>query len=131
MFLSFNIKLFLLLWTHAEMYTSIIHKAQNWRKWTIEKTVPTSVQSVTGSNMRLIILESNVPIYTGISKSSILRTHKIYRMPPTDLWIIPLWKSLIELRNNQWEVLYLSRWLITERLYGSIFFRHTHHKCYY
>ena len=65
-----------------------------------------SVQSITGSNIRRILLECNVPIYPGISKSSLLRTHKIYRMPPTDRWKIPLLKSLIELRNNQWEVLF-------------------------
>ena len=70
------------------------------------RTVSTSVQSVTGSNIRCILLESNVPIYPGISKSTILRDHKIYTMPAEDHWKIPLLKSLIELRNNQWEVLF-------------------------
>ena len=54
------------------------------------RTVSTSVQSVTGSNIRCILLESNVPIYPGISKSTILRDHKIYTMPAADYWKIPL-----------------------------------------
>ena len=90
-------------------YINFIRALANNKRASIRalfKTVSMSVQSITGSNIRRILLECNVPIYPGISKSSLLRTHKIYRMPPTDRWKIPLLKSLIELRNNQWEVLF-------------------------
>ena len=70
------------------------------------RTVSSSVRSVTGSNIRRILLEANVPINPGVSTSSILRNHKVYTVPSSEHWKISLLKSLIEIRNSQWEIIF-------------------------
>ena len=90
-------------------YVNFIRSLANNKRPSIRalfKTVSKSVRSVTGSNIRRILLETNVPIIPGVSRSIILRNHKVYTTPSQDHWKIPLLKSLLDLRNSQWEVVF-------------------------
>ncbi len=68
------------------------------------RTVSSSVRSVTGSNIRRILLETNVPIIAGTTRGYAIKAHRVYTVPSASKWKIPLLTSLLEVRSSQWEV---------------------------
>ena len=70
------------------------------------KHLAKSVNSFTGSNLRHIMLETGVSISPGISTPHILKSYKVYKAPPQEKWRVSLLQSLLEMRNDHWQVLF-------------------------
>ena len=90
-------------------YIKFIDSLVNNKRPTIRslfKIVSKSVLSVTGSNMRYIMMKTHVPVIAGNTKPQAIKTNRVYTVPDHEEWRIPLLRSLLELRNKQWEVLF-------------------------
>ena len=63
------------------------------------------VQSVTGSNLHKILLDTGVNVVPGVRTSSNISWYNVYGgIPNGKEWIIPMLTDLIEVRDNRWEV---------------------------
>ena len=65
-----------------------------------------NVQSLVGSNLRLIHLETGVHVVPGLTKPQSLCDHQVYKSDPKDDWKVKLLTSLIEIRDFRWEILF-------------------------
>ena len=60
--------------------------------------------SVTGSNLRKILLDSEVLITPGKTKGFELANYRVHKTPVGEEWRLPLLVSLLEIRNSNWEI---------------------------
>ena len=65
-----------------------------------------NVQSLVGSNLRAIHLETGVAIIPGITKSADIADHRVYKYEEKDIWKVKLLCSLMEIRDQRWEILF-------------------------
>ena len=65
-----------------------------------------NVQSLVGSNLRLIHLETGVHVVPGLTKPQSLCDHQVYKSDPKDDWKVKLLTSLMEIRDLRWEILF-------------------------
>ena len=70
------------------------------------KTISKSVLSVTGSNIRHIMMNTHVSIIAGTTKPEAIKNHRAYKTPAQEKWRIALLRSLLELRNSNWHVFF-------------------------
>ena len=62
------------------------------------------VRSVTGRNMRCIEDETGITMRQGKMRPSDISSWRMYTPSDVDQWRLPLLTSLLELRDNRWEV---------------------------
>ena len=67
-------------------------------------SVKSSCLSLTGSNLRRVLLDTGIKIEPGFTTGSCLNNYRVYETPLDQEWKIGLLKSLIEIRDNQWSV---------------------------
>ena len=60
--------------------------------------------SITGSNIRYILNETGVLIVPGVTRKTCLKDYTVYSIPDGEEWRIPLITSLIEMREQRWEI---------------------------
>ena len=65
-----------------------------------------NVQSVTGGNLRRILLETDIKVVPGQTKPSMLQCHTVYKTPEDKEWLIPLLTSLLEIRDERWQLIF-------------------------
>ena len=68
------------------------------------KLVCNDVRTVTGSNIRQILLMTGIRITPGITSKYKLKTFRVYSVPNNQHWRIGMLHSLIELRENKWHI---------------------------
>ena len=61
-------------------------------------------RSITGGNLRKILLDSNVQITPGITKGWELSNYVVHETPVGEEWRLPLLVSLLEIRDSNWAV---------------------------
>ena len=66
--------------------------------------VKNDVLSTTGSNLRVILLETGVSVVPGVTKPSVLGGYYVYEEKGD--WQVPLLVSLLEMRDSAWEVVF-------------------------
>ena len=64
--------------------------------------VKSSCLSMTGSNLRKILQDTNVRIEPGISKGNLLNNYRVYKTPTNQEWRIGLLQSLVSLKDQSW-----------------------------
>ena len=64
----------------------------------------TDICSVTGRNMRCIEDETGITMRQGKMRPSDISSWRMYTPSDEDQWRLPLLSSLLELRDNRWEV---------------------------
>ena len=64
----------------------------------------TTVRSLTGGNVRKVLLDSDVRITPGVTKGQVLSDYMVYATPAGQEWRAPLVLSLIEVRSQNWIV---------------------------
>ena len=64
----------------------------------------TTVRSLTGGNLRKVLLDSDVRITPGVTKGQVLSDYRVYETPAGQEWRAPLVLSPIEVRNQNWVV---------------------------
>ena len=68
--------------------------------------VKSSCKSITGGNIRKILLDSDILIVPGSTQGQEFNNYRVYEVPEGQEWRIPLAVSLIELRDSRWKVTY-------------------------
>ena len=51
-------------------------------------------------------MKTHVSVIAGNTKPHTIKSNRVYRVPQQEKWRISLLRSLLELRNKQWEVLF-------------------------
>ena len=69
-------------------------------------TMKTDVRSLTGTNIRKIFLDTGIQYEPITPTSHLLRNYRVYKMPKEDEWKLSLLVSLMEIRDDHWEVLF-------------------------
>ena len=68
------------------------------------KSVSTTCTSVTGANLRRILLDTGVYINPGQTKGFVLNNYIVHKTPVDQEWRIPLLVSLLRIRDSNWEI---------------------------
>ena len=68
--------------------------------------VKTDQRYTTGSNIRDILMETGIQISPRNTDKTKLQSFTVYDIPDEAKWKIPLLKSLIEIRDQRWEILF-------------------------
>ena len=69
------------------------------------KKVSQSNDSVTGSNLRSILLDTGVKVEPGVTNGFALANYRVYGgVPQEKEWIIPMLVNLMEVRDGRWQV---------------------------
>ena len=70
----------------------------------LQNVVKNDARSVTGSNLRKILLDTGHLIIPGITKKIILDNYKVYKTPEGEEWRVPLIESLLEVKAGNWAI---------------------------
>jgi hypothetical protein len=62
------------------------------------------LMSVTGSNLRIILVNTGVQVIPGISKAAQVKQHTIFVIPEEEKWKIPLLHSLLSVRAGKFGI---------------------------
>ena len=65
-----------------------------------------NVNSLVGSNLRTIQLETGISVIPGITKPIEISNHRVYKFDVKETWKINLLCSLMEIRDQRWEILF-------------------------
>ena len=68
--------------------------------------VKNNCRSITGGNLRKILIDSGVKIEPGVTQIQSLNSYTVYETPEGQEWRLPLLTSLLELRDSRWELQY-------------------------
>ena len=64
----------------------------------------TDVRSQTGGNIRKIFLDTGVRITPGVTAATAISNYIVYKVEEEQEWKLPLLHSLLEVRDDQWEI---------------------------
>ena len=67
-------------------------------------TVKNDVRSQTGANIKRIFLDTGVRIIPGVTLPSVLSGVSAYKVEECERWRYPLLQSLLQVREDQWEI---------------------------
>ncbi len=70
------------------------------------KLVSNDAKTVTGSNIRYIMLTTGIDIIPGATTKFQLKDYRVYKCPVQEEWKIALLRSLIELRDGRWHIVF-------------------------
>jgi len=59
-----------------------------------------------GSNLRLILLETGLAVVPSFTKSWTIKEHRVYKVDNSARWRLPLLRSLLEIRDQRWQILF-------------------------
>ena len=62
------------------------------------------VRSVTGSNLRSILVNTGVQVIPGVSRAAQVKKHTLFVVPEEEKWKIPLIHSLLSVRAGEFEI---------------------------
>ena len=62
------------------------------------------VRSQTGGNIRKIFLDTGVRITPGVTAATAISNYTVYKVVEEQEWKLPLLHSLLEVRDDQWEI---------------------------
>ena len=64
------------------------------------------VRSATGTNLRRILQDTGVVVVPGKTRPSALNNYKVYEVPVGEEWRLSLLQSLVDIRDEHWEVIF-------------------------
>ena len=67
-------------------------------------TVKSDCRSLTGGNLRKILLETGVKVQPGVTKGYVLSSYRVFETPVGQEWRVPLLQSLLEVRDERWSL---------------------------
>ena len=62
------------------------------------------VRSLTGSNMRSILVHTGVQVIPGVTKAAEVKKHTLFMVPEREKWKVPLLHSLLAVRAGDFEI---------------------------
>ena len=85
-------------------FLSFLAKNQRQALVTLLNTVKSDCRSLTGGNLRKMLLETGVKVQPGVTKGYLLSQYRVYETPAGQEWRVPLLQSLLEIRDNRWSL---------------------------
>ena len=67
-------------------------------------SVKTTCRSLTGGNLRILLLETDVLVVPGVTRGHVLTDYRVYKTPEGQEWKVPLLVSLLQIRDDTWSV---------------------------
>ena len=64
------------------------------------------VRSQVGGNLRQILLDSDLTVVPGVTRPSELNNYCVYPIPEDEAYRLPLLKSLLEIKNDNWSIIF-------------------------
>ena len=65
-------------------------------------SVKNTCASLTGGNLRVLLLDTEVLVIPGVTKGHVLQNYRVYETPEGHEWKLPLLTSLLEIRDDRW-----------------------------
>ena len=96
-----------LIYSKYIQFINNLHKNKRASIRSLLSFVQDDVRSGTGGNLRKIFLDTGVLVVPGQTHKSELWNFRVYDTPAGDEWKLPLLVSLLEIREDNWEVLYV------------------------
>ena len=69
-------------------------------------TVAADARTITGSNLRSILLNTGVQVVPCQTLGSYIRTKKLQQVPEGEEWKVPLLHSLLEIRSGEFKLVF-------------------------
>ena len=64
------------------------------------------VRSLTGSNLRSILVNTGVQVLPGVTLAAAVKKHTLCKVPDMEKWKIPLLHSLLAVKADKFEILF-------------------------
>ena len=80
--------------SHKPQVKALLHRSIN------------DVRSTTGGNLRDILINTGVKVFPGVTIANQVSKYMVYKIPENNEWKIPLLISLLEIREDRWEILF-------------------------
>ena len=93
----------MLLRRFLKFVNSILKTTKPFLKFLLS-TVSKDVRSVSGSNLRSIMLNTGVQVVPGVTQVSAIRSQSLHEVPAGEEWKVPLLHSLLEMRAGEWQL---------------------------
>ena len=87
-------------------FVDSLHKHESPAVTSLLSNLKNNVNSLVGSNLRTIQLETGISVIPGITKPSEIVNHRVYKFEEKENWKIKLLVSLMEIRDQRWEILF-------------------------
>ena len=68
------------------------------------KIIQSDIRSVTASNLKTILLETDKLIIPGTTNKLTLKEYNVYQTPQGEEWRAPLVTSLLKIKEDQWKI---------------------------
>ena len=68
------------------------------------KIIQSDIRSVTASNLKTILLETDKLIIPGTTNKLTLKEYNVYQTPQGEEWRAPLITSLLQIKEDQWVI---------------------------
>ncbi len=88
-------------------YTNFTHQLANNKRPRVRslfKLVSNDTRTVTGSNIRHILITTGTQIIPGLTSKIALKSYRVYTVPMHQQWRIGMLHSLMELRESRWSI---------------------------
>ena len=97
-----NLKI--MLFTRFIKFLNSIHKSNKPAVKFLLSITASDVRSVTGSNLRSILVNTGVQVIPGITKGYTVKKHRLFQVPELEKWKVPLLHSLLSVRAGEFEI---------------------------
>ena len=87
-------------------FVNNLHKNKRQSIKSLLRIVQDNVKSTTGGNLRKIFLDTGIKVVPGVTSKFQMRDHQVYKTPEGEEWRLPMLVSLLEIREENWEILY-------------------------
>ena len=97
-----NLKI--MLFTRFIKFLNSIHKSNKPAVKFLLSITASDVRSVTGSNLRSILVNTGVQVIPGITKGYTVKKHRLFQVSELEKWKVPLLHSLLSVRAGEFEI---------------------------
>ena len=87
-------------------FVDSLHKHTSPSVSTLLSKLQSDKRSLVGSNLRVIHLETGIPVMPGITKPHEISDHRVYKFDEKESWKLQLLTSLLEIRDQRWQILF-------------------------
>ena len=85
-------------------FINSIHKSSKPAVRFLYSMVASDVRSMTGSNLRSILLHTGVHVVPGTQQGYLIKKQRCFKVPETDEWKVPLLHSLLQIKAGDFEI---------------------------
>ena len=93
-----------MLFTRFIKFLNSIYKTNKPAVKFLLSVTASDVRSVTGSNLRSILVNTGVQVIPGTTKAYSIKKQRLFKVPEPEKWKVPLLHSLLAVRAGEFEI---------------------------